>query len=248
MHRSQLGSNEINLKGENKVSLSNTISGEIWIMDSGCSRHITGNLNLLSNVNNIQGGYVAFAGNQGACYTLNHVLTVKKLQKTSYEILNNRKPNLKSLEPFECPCTMLKQDAGKFDEKAIESYYLGYAMPKKCVFNFSSGCVEECYCSSEDGHFKNSSFAPIIENPEVNEVPTGESSLTVDDITAKENLTNLSDHVVMPENLTLWINKYHPEDNIIGYLDVGVRTRHQVSNANNNNVFCAYTDMHSSGS
>ena len=80
-----------------------------------------------------------------ACYTLNRVLTVKKLKKTSYELLNNRKPNLKYLEPFGCPCTMLKRDSGKFEEKALEGYFLGYASPKKRVFNFTSGCVEEWY-------------------------------------------------------------------------------------------------------
>lgn len=68
-----------------------------------------------------------------ACYTLNRVLTVKRLKKNSYELLNNRKPNLKYLEPFGCPCTMLKKDAGKFEEKAIEGYFLGYASPKKRV-------------------------------------------------------------------------------------------------------------------
>lgn len=34
-------------------------------MDSGYSKHITGYLNILSNVKDNQGGYVAFAGNQG---------------------------------------------------------------------------------------------------------------------------------------------------------------------------------------
>ena len=35
-----------------------------------------------------------------ACYTLNRVLTVKKFNKTCFELINNRKPNLKYLEPF----------------------------------------------------------------------------------------------------------------------------------------------------
>ncbi|KAL9996280.1 putative RNA-directed DNA polymerase [Helianthus debilis subsp. tardiflorus] len=36
-----------------------------WIMDSGASRHMTGKTALLYDVNNINGGYVGFAGNQG---------------------------------------------------------------------------------------------------------------------------------------------------------------------------------------
>ena len=54
-----------------------------------------------------------------ACYTLNRVLTVKKYDKTCYELLNNRKPNLKLLEPFGSPCTLLDPDA-KFGSKVIE--------------------------------------------------------------------------------------------------------------------------------
>ncbi|KAI3732880.1 hypothetical protein L1987_64091 [Smallanthus sonchifolius] len=41
------------------------IVGNQWYVDSGYSRHMTGNLNLLENVKEIQGGYVAFAGKKG---------------------------------------------------------------------------------------------------------------------------------------------------------------------------------------
>ncbi|XP_076923257.1 uncharacterized protein LOC143585296 [Bidens hawaiensis] len=51
------------------TSSSKTVSGENWIMDGGCSRYITENFNLLTNVKNIQGGYVAFAGNLGGMIT-----------------------------------------------------------------------------------------------------------------------------------------------------------------------------------
>ena len=43
-----------------------------------------------------------------ACYVLNRVLMVKKENKTCYELLNNRKPNLSGFEPFGVPCTLLK--------------------------------------------------------------------------------------------------------------------------------------------
>ncbi|KAI3814158.1 hypothetical protein L1987_18905 [Smallanthus sonchifolius] len=39
--------------------------GNHWYVDSGCSCHMTGNLNLLENVKEIQGGYVAFVGKKG---------------------------------------------------------------------------------------------------------------------------------------------------------------------------------------
>ncbi|KAF5753698.1 putative RNA-directed DNA polymerase [Helianthus annuus] len=40
-----------------------------WIVDSGASRHMTGDLRLLYDVRNIRGGYVAFAGDKGGFIT-----------------------------------------------------------------------------------------------------------------------------------------------------------------------------------
>ncbi|MFS7953253.1 putative RNA-directed DNA polymerase [Helianthus anomalus] len=68
-----------------------------------------------------------------ACYTLNRVLTVKKFNKTCFELINNRKPNLKYLEPFGSPCTVL-EPFGKFGTKSIEGIFIGYASPLRRVF------------------------------------------------------------------------------------------------------------------
>jgi len=84
-----------------------------------------------------------------ACFVLNRVLTVKRQNKTCYELLNNRKPNLQFLEPFGCPCTILitKERVPKFGEKANDGYFLGYSInsPNKRVFNKTKGQIEECY-------------------------------------------------------------------------------------------------------
>ncbi|KAM0066395.1 putative RNA-directed DNA polymerase [Helianthus debilis subsp. tardiflorus] len=40
-----------------------------WIVDSGASRHMTGDLRLLYDLRNIRGGYVAFAGDKGGYIT-----------------------------------------------------------------------------------------------------------------------------------------------------------------------------------
>ena len=83
------------------------------------------------------------------CYILNRVLTVKKQNKTCYELLNNRKPNLKFLEPFGCPCTIMitKERLAKFGEKATYGYFLGYSvnLSNKRVFNKFTGKIEECF-------------------------------------------------------------------------------------------------------
>ena len=41
----------------------------LWIVDSGASGHMTGNYTLLFDIRNINGGYVAFAGNKGGYIT-----------------------------------------------------------------------------------------------------------------------------------------------------------------------------------
>jgi hypothetical protein len=40
-----------------------------WYVDSGCSRHMTGNISLLSDVKSIDGGNVVFAGDKGGRIT-----------------------------------------------------------------------------------------------------------------------------------------------------------------------------------
>ncbi|KAJ0533211.1 putative RNA-directed DNA polymerase [Helianthus annuus] len=68
-----------------------------------------------------------------ACYTLNRVLTVKKFNKTCFQLINNRKPNLKYLEPFGSPCTVIEPH-GKFGPKCIEGIFVGYSSPSRRVF------------------------------------------------------------------------------------------------------------------
>ncbi|KAI3712381.1 hypothetical protein L1987_70935 [Smallanthus sonchifolius] len=65
-----------------------------------------------------------------ACHVLNRVLTVKRHNKTCYEFLNNRKPNLDYLLPFGNPCTMLmvRDVPTKFSAKDIEGIFLGRAL------------------------------------------------------------------------------------------------------------------------
>ncbi|KAI3784137.1 hypothetical protein L1987_43230 [Smallanthus sonchifolius] len=51
-------------EGQPKRTINNT-----WYVDSGCSRHMTGNVRLLEDVKQIDGGYVSFVGNNGGYIT-----------------------------------------------------------------------------------------------------------------------------------------------------------------------------------
>ncbi|KAI3827766.1 hypothetical protein L1987_01849 [Smallanthus sonchifolius] len=46
-----------------------------WYVDSGCSRHMTGNMALLQDVKPFRGGYVAFAGEKGGSITCQGVVS-----------------------------------------------------------------------------------------------------------------------------------------------------------------------------
>ena len=80
-----------------------------------------------------------------ACSVLNRVLTVKRKNKTCYELLHNSKPNLERFDPFGVMCTLLKNEKqSKFGEKADEGFFLGYvpASPNKRVYNLTTRRVE----------------------------------------------------------------------------------------------------------
>nr|GEW08563.1 hypothetical protein [Tanacetum cinerariifolium] len=104
------------------------------VIDSGCLRHMTGNMYYPTDYEEIDGGYVAFGGNpkggkitgkevvNTACYVKNRVLVVKPHNKTPYELFH-----------------------GKFDGKADEGFFVGYSLNSKAfrVFNNRTRIVEE---------------------------------------------------------------------------------------------------------
>ena len=69
------------------------------------------------------------------------------MNKTSYELWNNRKPKISYLRVFGCKCFILntKDNLGKFDSKADDGIFLGYSTTSKAyrVFNKRTLVVEE---------------------------------------------------------------------------------------------------------
>ncbi|GKB83823.1 ribonuclease H-like domain-containing protein, partial [Tanacetum coccineum] len=70
-----------------------------------------------------------------ACYVQNRVLITKPHNKTPYELLVGRSPNLDFMRPFECPVTILNtlDHLGKFEGKADEGFLVGYSINKSNV-------------------------------------------------------------------------------------------------------------------
>nr|GEU74711.1 retrovirus-related Pol polyprotein from transposon TNT 1-94 [Tanacetum cinerariifolium] len=64
-----------------------------------------------------------------ACFTQNHSIIHKRFDKTPYELMNKRKPNIKFFNVFGCRCYLLNdyEDVGKFKAKGDIGVFVGYS-------------------------------------------------------------------------------------------------------------------------
>nr|GEV60356.1 hypothetical protein [Tanacetum cinerariifolium] len=81
------------------------------------------------------------------CYVQNRVLVTKPHNKTHYELLLGRTPNIGFMRPFGYPMTILNtlDPLGKFDGKADEGFLVGYSVSSKAfrVFNSRTRIIQE---------------------------------------------------------------------------------------------------------
>nr|GFA15741.1 hypothetical protein [Tanacetum cinerariifolium] len=64
-----------------------------------------------------------------ACFTQNHSIIHKRFDKTPYELINKRKPNIKFFHVFGCRCYLLNdyEDVGKLKAKGYIRVFVGYS-------------------------------------------------------------------------------------------------------------------------
>jgi hypothetical protein len=71
------------------------------------------------------------------------------MEKTPYELLNGRKPNIPYFRVFGCKCYILKKGTrlSKFEKKCDEGFLLGYSTTSKAyrVWNLASSTLEKVY-------------------------------------------------------------------------------------------------------
>ncbi|GJX44518.1 putative ribonuclease H-like domain-containing protein [Tanacetum coccineum] len=82
-----------------------------------------------------------------ACYVLNRVSITNPHNKTPYELISGKVPQISHLKPFGCQVTILNTSdyLGKFEGKADEGYLVGYASNSKAyrVYNLPTRVVDE---------------------------------------------------------------------------------------------------------
>nr|GEY79370.1 retrovirus-related Pol polyprotein from transposon TNT 1-94 [Tanacetum cinerariifolium] len=142
----------------------------IWIIDSGCSNHMTGNRALLKNFvkkflgtnattkwclgkeeSNLSRSCKNYAyickptivfwaeAIATACFTQNHSIIHKRFNKTPYELMNKRKPNIKFFRMFGCRCYLLNdyEDVGKLKAKKDIIVFVGYSIKYAAFKNYN---------------------------------------------------------------------------------------------------------------
>ena len=89
-----------------------------------------------------------------ACYCSNRLYCHRQLEKTPYELLKRRKPNIAYFRVSGCKCYLLKKGTklSKFKKKCDEGFLLGYSTTRKAyrVWNLASGTLEEVHDAEFD--------------------------------------------------------------------------------------------------
>nr|GEZ70870.1 retrovirus-related Pol polyprotein from transposon TNT 1-94 [Tanacetum cinerariifolium] len=231
---------------------------------------MTGNKSFLTDYQEIDGGFVAFGGipkggkisgkgnirTEKLDFEDNRVLVIKPHNKTPYELLIGRSPNLDFMRPFGCPVTILNtlDHLGKFEGKVDEGFLVGYSKNSKA---FREKASDHEYILLP---FMPSLTTQISDDKDADEIPgKGDEGVSngsrVDDQERTDIKTNIFDDVyndievgaeadtnnlelltVVSPIPTTRVHKDHPKEQIIGDLNLATQTRRMINFSKENNV------------
>ena len=154
------------------------------------------------------------------------------MEKTPYELYKGRKPNLSHLRVFGSKCFIHnneKVNLGKFDAKSDIGIFIGYSKRSKAyrVYNKRNQTVEESV------HVVFDEVTPEMQSeddlmPSMIERCPDHTKLRLEDDIKEETRPDRKDEGKLPPSLNHL--KDHPPEQIIGNIQVGVKTRHQIQN------------------
>jgi hypothetical protein len=183
-----------------------------------------------------------------ACYVINRTIIRNTLNKTPYELWNNRKPNIGYFKVFGCKCFILndRDNLGKFDAKSDEGIFLGYSINSKAyrVFNKRTMVIDESmhvvFDETNPFHIKNNcDDVPIsLENKasSSNQVDLSEKVKDqVDEPKDEEKALPPTNNEELPKSWN--VVHSHPKELIIGEVERGVSTKSKLKNICNNMAF-----------
>jgi len=170
------------------------------------------------------------------------------LKKTPYELFKGRKPNIAYFHRSRCKCFVLnngKENLGKFDSKADECIFLGYAQSSKAfrVYNKRLKTVEESvHVSFDESYPKNVGKDVFFDDAGISteSILKDQVDMVFEPLPDKgvEEPDDVSKEVIKDEIKTNEENlpdewktvKDHPIENILGEISKGVITRSKISN------------------
>ena len=176
-----------------------------------------------------------------SCYILNRVLIRSSLDKTPYELWKNKKPNISYFKVFGSKCFILntKDNLGKFDAKSNVEIFLGYSSYSKAyrVFNKKTMVVEESVHVVDDVGL-DFSMGRLQIDDKVHQQEDKIDSKKEESPFAHPPPPQLEQGESSQELPKEWkFVTNHPQDQIIGNLSIGVRTRSSLRNICNNLAF-----------
>nr|GEV51465.1 ribonuclease H-like domain-containing protein [Tanacetum cinerariifolium] len=159
-----------------------------------------------------------------ACYVQNRVLVTKPYNKTPYELLIGRSPNINFMKPFGCLVTILNtlDHLGKFEGKACEGFLLmRYQEKEMKILNINNvGSNDPSMPSLEETGI----FDDVYDDREAS---------------SEANTNNLELSTVVSPIPTTRVHKDHPKEQIIKDLNLATQTRRMI-NFSKENVTVSY--------
>jgi hypothetical protein len=111
-------------------------------------------------------------------------------EKTPYELLNDRKPNIAYFWLFYCKCYILKKDTrlSKFEKKYDEGFLLGYSTTSKSyrIWNLTSGTLEEVHDVKFDETNGSQKEDENLDNVRGTQLVNAMKNMDIDDIRPRE--------------------------------------------------------------
>nr|GEV35884.1 hypothetical protein [Tanacetum cinerariifolium] len=106
-----------------------------------------------------------------ACFTQNRLIIYKRFDKTPYELMNKRKPNIKFFRVFGCRCYLLNdyEDVGKLKAKGDIGVFVGYSKESVAfrIYNKQSRKIHETFMKSSTTNVETSNVEITSNEEEV---------------------------------------------------------------------------------
>ncbi|KAK0587530.1 hypothetical protein LWI29_024466 [Acer saccharum] len=187
-----------------------------------------------------------------ACYVSNCVFKRPDTKQTSYELWKGKKPNVSYFHTFRSKCYILndRDHLGKFDAKSDVGLFLGYAINSRAyrVFNLTTKTImESINVKIDDLSMLNLCDDNGVNEPKENMLNDTKTPIDVTSSVSSQDDENDSHVEVESQGLENALNdnqqndqvvehshprlrNLHYQEDIIGDLNEGVRTRNQIAN------------------